>query len=129
MIRAKLLYSKPNKQGETVLYLGKGINRLEIVGMEGEEITIDRATEIVIDTIDEATKNLFAMILDFANRRYEQGKAEVEGKEGTEDVFVARVGATEITSLKVDKVIFQAATKPATDFLTMPSSDMGKILR
>jgi len=88
----------------------KGINRLEIVGMEGEEITIDRATEIVIDTMDEATKALFAMILDYANRRYEQGKAKGDkeyldacqiAKTGkTEDDFTAKVGAAEIALFK-----------------------------
>ncbi len=94
MIRAKLLYSKPNKQGETVLYLGKGINRLEIVGMEGEEITIDRATEIVVDALDDATKSLFALILDFANQRYEQGKAEAD-KEYLDARKIAKTGITE----------------------------------
>lgn len=80
MIKAKLLYSKPNKAGETVLYLGKGINRLEIVAMEGDEIVIDRAEGKTITPEDDFTKLFHSMITDFGDRRCEEGKEQERAK-------------------------------------------------
>lgn len=93
-MRTKLLSFKPLKNGETTVYLDKGINLHSLVDMQGQEIDIGLAMEKVIDAFDEATKTLFAMILDYANRRYEQGKAEGD-KEYLDACQLAKTGITE----------------------------------
>lgn len=81
-MRTKLLSFKPLKNGETTVYLDKGINLHSLVDMAGQEIDIDLAVGKVINDMDEATKSLFAMILDFGNRRFHEGEKAGQAEVG-----------------------------------------------
>lgn len=69
-MKAKIVTFKPNKNGETTLYLGAGLNLRELIDLIGQEVTIELVTgkeERPADTcgIDERLKAIIAMIQDY----------------------------------------------------------------
>ena len=112
MIKARFMKAYPCE--DSITYTLKGEKSKDALRAaaeyQDENCVIDLAVDKVINELDEATKALFAMILDYANRRYEQGRAESNkeylearktAKTGkTEDDFVAKVGASEIALFK-----------------------------
>ncbi len=76
MIKTKLVTFKPNKTGEVTIYLDKGVNKHDLVDLEGQEVIIKKAEPEDISEPSEDIKPLLSMILNYAQKRYEQGRAD-----------------------------------------------------
>lgn len=64
-MRVKIITSKPNKSGETCVYLDKGADRHMLIDLEGQEVDIVPVTEDApIKSLYEAYRDKFMMLFD-----------------------------------------------------------------
>ncbi len=80
MIKARFIKAFVTEEGITYTLKGeKSKNVLRsAVDLQDENCIIDLEVEKVINIMDEASKNLFALIQEYGNKMYLQGKEDNE---------------------------------------------------
>jgi hypothetical protein len=81
-MKAKIITFKPNKSGETTLYLGEGIDLRELIDLIGQEVNIEPAQPIApkcseLGKIIESDKQILAIlnaIRTYGRIKYKEGQ-------------------------------------------------------
>ena len=69
-MRVKLLTFKPNKSGETTLYLGAGVDLRELIDLIGQDVIIELAAGKAETPVDDGLKTIIAMIQTYGETKY-----------------------------------------------------------